>query len=188
MLIPNMIFILHNNWLLIQKGEIYGQNSYFFASDLEKVSFCSNRTILEKSNTCFCSAWEGDFNGVWWSKKSFKMREEIGLQEKWLITSSAYSCRDCATESFCFLWLRSTWLDSVFDGEFEYVHFRNSKRVEGVEISSFLTMMQIFRFFYALRILKFFLRKLDRIQIKRWYSESAQSGVSEYVAFDQKLR
>ncbi len=128
------------SWRRIKNKKSRGYSVTYSSFSVTSSFFNEGRTF-RKSDTCFDSPYEGGLNGVWWSKKSFKMREEIGLKQKWLITSSAYSCTDCATESFCFLWLRSTWLDSVFDGESEYVDFRNLKRVEGVEISSFLTMM-----------------------------------------------
>jgi len=96
--------------------------------------------------------------------------------------------RNSSTRGFCSLWLKGTWLDSVFDAESEYIKFRKLQWEEEDEISSFLKVIQILCFFGTLSILRISTRKLDRIRIKRWYSESAQSGLSEYVASNRKLR
>ena len=52
MLIPNMIFILHNNLLVMEKFEILGAEFDLFASDLEKVGISSKKATLEKKERC----------------------------------------------------------------------------------------------------------------------------------------
>ncbi len=55
--------------------------------------------------------------------EKFQTREEIGLQERELIMKSAYSCENSAIQLFYFLCFKDTRLDSVSDGESEYIKF-----------------------------------------------------------------
>ena len=153
----------------------HGKNKY---SQLRK-------NIREKSDSYFCSASNGGPNGVWRSEKSFKTREEIGLQGRWLTSSSACSCQNYGTQSSYFLKTKNTWLDSVFDRESKYVKFKKLQQTEEDEISSFLMITQTSCVFGAPSILKISPSKLDQNRIKRWYSESAQRDLSEYVAFNK---
>ncbi len=182
-----MMFILHNNWLLVQKGEVYGQNSCFFSiSDLETLSFLGNRTILEKKRCVLLFSVKRQFEWCMMIKEKFQNQggDRFARGESYYIECLLVS--KSWDGDFLFLRLKSTWLDSVFDAESEYIKFRKLKSVEEVEILSLLIIMQSFRFFHALRILRISPRKVARIWIRRCYSESAQSEVSKYVAFDRK--
>ncbi len=103
MLIPNIMPILLENKLFVVKNSKYDLMFWRFCHRHGKREYSQlDNNIRKKSDTYFCSPLNGDSNGVWRSEKSFKTREEIGLQERWLILSSAYSCQDCLTQVFCF--------------------------------------------------------------------------------------
>jgi len=58
MLIPNMIFILYTNWLLVQKARFIGWIRIFVARDLEKMCFLSKKAILEKKRCTLLFAFK----------------------------------------------------------------------------------------------------------------------------------
>ncbi len=61
MLIPNMIFLLHKNQVLIEIIENYESNADFSTHFLENATTKNN---LKKSDTYYCCASNGDSNGV----------------------------------------------------------------------------------------------------------------------------
>ncbi len=72
--------------------------------------------------------------------------------------SRTYFREKCETQIFCVLRLKGIRMDSVFDGESEYIKCKKFKRTEGDKIFCFLS---------APNILRISPPKLDRIRIKR---------------------
>ncbi len=95
-----MMYILHNNWLLIEKSEIYSQNFELFVRNVEKMDIYSKKIILEKKRfvLLFAFKWfmtmRGKFQNQW--------GDRFAREGEQLMLSRAYSIKMSNTDILCF--------------------------------------------------------------------------------------
>jgi hypothetical protein len=163
-LIPNMMFILHNNWLLMEKSEICRQNFELFVRHVEKMDIYSKKIILEKKRFVFLFAFKWymtirekfhNQRGDRFARRGSSCCRELNIPSNMLNTNILCFETKRYTDGLTFLWgirIYQIWKITV-----------NGKG----KIWSFLRVMQIFCFLGTVSILRISSRKLDRIRIKR---------------------